>query len=102
MGGYTYYQQSNAYLGLVNIEQKQHKSAVRYLKRAVKDNPDMDALKAVLGLSYIEIGKGEKATAILTQLKAKKTDASEQSPEACVLKESIDQLEKALTADPLT
>jgi tetratricopeptide (TPR) repeat protein len=98
LGGTYCHYQANAYLGLTNIKQNDHKSAVRYLRTALKGNPDMYGLKSTLGLSYIEIGKPEKAKEILSDFKTNKDRLVDQGSDAIDLGSSIAVLEQALSA----
>lgn len=96
LGGSECHYQANAYLGITNIKQNDHKTAVRYLRTALKGNPDMYGLKSTLGLSYIEIGKPEKAKKVLTDLKSDKDRLIDQGVDPIDLGTSIAVLEQAL------
>jgi tetratricopeptide (TPR) repeat protein len=96
LGGSTCHYQANAYLGITNIKQNDPKSAVRYLRTALKGNPDMYGLKSTLGLSYIEIGKPEKAKKVLADLKSDEDRLIDKSVDPIDLGKSIAVLEQAL------
>jgi tetratricopeptide (TPR) repeat protein len=96
LGGHSYNYQANAYLGLTNIKQNDHKRAVRYLRKALNGNPDWYELKTALGLSYIEIGKPEKSREILADLKSNKDRLVDQGNDPIDLGTSIAILEQAL------
>ena len=94
--GASHNYRANVYLGLTNIQQNDFKSAVRYLKAALKSNPDQYCLKATLGLTYVELGKLEKAEIILADLRERTDTVTELSADEIDLKSSIAALEQAL------
>ena len=85
-------------LGLAHYGQDEFKAAAKSFERAVKYDDKLYQAHGKLGLSYLQIGKADKADSVLSDLQAASVECAEACPEASQIAAAIAEIESTKAA----
>jgi len=82
-------------LGLAHFGQEEYKAAAKSLSKAVKYDAELYKAHGKLGLAYLRSDQGDKAEAVLTNLRAVSTECAGACPDADKIAGAIAEIEQA-------